>query len=56
MLFFLQTSTPTPSMHQKLIEHGKNCMQNNQLQTKTPVELEDDSINSSCKKVEICQF
>ena len=36
--FFVQTSTPTPRMHQ-LTEHGKFHMEKNQLLTKTPVEL-----------------
>jgi hypothetical protein len=26
-IFFIRTSTPTPSMHRKLAEHGKCCMQ-----------------------------
>ena len=30
-------------MHQNLTEHGKCCMRNNQLPTKTPVELNDNS-------------
>ena len=30
-------------MHQKLTEHGKYWMQNNQLPTKIPVELKDNS-------------
>ena len=41
---FVQTSTLTPSMHPKLTEHGKLCMRNNQLPTKTLVELKDNSI------------
>ena len=37
-MFFIQTSTRTPSMHWKLTEHGKYwCMQNNQPLTKTSV-------------------
>ena len=32
--FFGQTSTPAPSMHQKLTDMEIYCMQNNQLQTK----------------------
>ena len=40
---FIQTSTLTPSMHPKLTEHGKLCMRNNQLPTKTLVELMDNS-------------
>jgi hypothetical protein len=45
-MFFVQSSTPTPSMHQKLIDHGKFCMQNNQLQIKTLVELKDNYIGN----------
>jgi hypothetical protein len=41
-LSFSQTSTPTPSLHRKLTEHGKWCMQNNQLPAKCPVELNDN--------------
>ena len=37
--FFVQTSTPTPRMHQKLTERGKFHMKKNQLLTNTPVEL-----------------
>ena len=29
--FFVQTSTPTPSINQKVTEFGKCCMQNDQL-------------------------
>ena len=29
-MFFVQTSTLPPSMHQKLTKHGRSCMQNNQ--------------------------
>jgi hypothetical protein len=42
-MFFVQTTTPAPSMPKKLTEHGKFCMQTNQLPTKTPVELQDNS-------------
>lgn len=42
-MFYAQTSTPTPSTHQKLIEHRKHCMQNTQLMTKTLIELKDKS-------------
>ena len=38
----MQTSTPTPSMHQKLTEHE----QNKQLQTITLVEIKNNSINT----------
>jgi hypothetical protein len=43
-MFFVQTSTLPPRMHQKLTKHGRFCKQNNQLPTKTPDELEDNSI------------
>ena len=42
-MFFVQTSTLTLGMHQKLTEHVKYCMQNNQLPTITLVKLMDDS-------------
>jgi len=42
-MFFMQTATPPPRMHQKLTKHGKFCKQNNQLPTKTRVELKDNS-------------
>ena len=42
--FFIQTSTLSPSMHRKLTKHGRSCMQNNHLPTKSFVELEDNSI------------
>ena len=42
-MFYAQTSTPHPSMHRILTEHGRWCMQNNQLPTKSHVELEDNS-------------
>ena len=41
--FIIQTSTSTPGMHQKLTEHGKDFMQNNNLPTKTLVKLKDNS-------------
>ena len=44
IMVVVHTPTPTPSMHQKVIEHGDFCMQNNQLSTKTLVELEGNSI------------
>jgi hypothetical protein len=40
-VFFVQISTLTPSMHQKLSEHGKSCMQINQLPSDRPNELTD---------------
>ena len=42
-MFFVQSPKPTPSMHQKLTKLGTCCMQNNQLPTKSPIELEDNS-------------
>lgn len=41
---FIQTSTPSPCMHQKLITNDKYCIQNKHLPTKTPVELVDKLI------------
>jgi hypothetical protein len=43
-MFFVQTSTLPPRMHHKLTKHGRFCKQNNQLPTKTHVELKDNSI------------
>ena len=37
----------TPSMHHKLPDIGMCCMQNNLLQTKSHVELEDCSISQA---------
>jgi hypothetical protein len=45
-MFYVQTSTLPPRMHQKLTKHGKFCKQNNQLPTKTHVELKDNSISN----------
>ena len=42
-MFFVQTSTLPSSMHQKLAEHGLFFIQINQLQTRSNLELEDDS-------------
>jgi hypothetical protein len=42
-MFFVQTSTLPPHMHQKLTKHGRFCKQNNQLPTKSHDELEDNS-------------
>ena len=42
-MFFVQVSTPPPSMHQKLTEHGRCCIHNKQLLTKTYVALENNS-------------
>jgi hypothetical protein len=44
-MFFVQTSTPPLRMHQKLTKHGRFYKQNNQLPTKSHVELKD---NSNC--------
>ena len=43
-MFYVQTSTLPPRMHHKLTKHGRFCEQNNQLPTKTHVELKDNSI------------
>ena len=40
---FSQTSTLLPSMHLKLTEHGRCCMQINELLTKSFVDLVDNS-------------
>jgi hypothetical protein len=42
-MFYVQTSTLPPHMHQKLTKHVRFCKQNNQLPTKTHVELKDNS-------------
>ena len=42
-VIFVQTSTLPPSMHHKLPDHGRCCMQNNQLPTKCPFESKDIS-------------
>ena len=44
IMFYLQTSTVPLRMHHKLTKHGRFCEQNNQLPTKTHVELTDNSI------------
>ena len=44
-MFYVQTSTLPPRMHQKLTKHERFCKQNNQLPTKTHVELKDNSID-----------
>jgi hypothetical protein len=41
-IFFVQTSTLPPCMHQKLTKHGRFCKQNNQLPTRSHDELEDN--------------
>ena len=45
-MFFVQTSTLPPRMHQNLTKHGKFCKQNNQLPTKNHVDLKDYSNRS----------
>jgi len=52
-MFFVRTSTPTPGMHRKLIEHGKCWMQINQLLTRSPGEWKDNSIWCGCTLQEI---
>ena len=52
-IFFIQTSTLTPSMHQKLTKHGKFCMQNNQLPSNTPVEVTDNSNKQTSSSIDI---
>ena len=42
-MFYLQTSTLPPRMHHKLTKHERFCKQNNQLPTKSNVELKDNS-------------
>ena len=42
-MFFVKTSTLFPSMCCKAIEHGRYCVQNNQLLTKSDVEFKDNS-------------
>jgi hypothetical protein len=42
-MFFIQTFTLPPRMHQKLTKHEIFCKQNNQLPTKSHVELQDNS-------------
>ena len=41
---FIQTSTLPPSMHREHTQHGRSWIQNNQLPTKSHVELEDAHI------------
>jgi hypothetical protein len=42
-MFYVQISTLPPHMHHKLTKHGRFWKQNNQLPTKTHVELKDNS-------------
>ena len=51
------TDTYTPSMHQKLTKHEKFSIQNNQLQAKILVDLQDDyfiNINSESTCIKQC--
>jgi hypothetical protein len=43
-MFFAQTSTLPPCMHQKLAKHGRFWKQNNKLPTKSHIELENNFI------------
>jgi len=44
-MFFVQTSTPIPNMHWKLnTDREIFLMQNNELLTKTPVGIKDNSV------------
>ena len=49
-------------MHKKLTEHGKFCVQNNQLPSKTPIELKNNPTNQllkspwNNKKSQICNI
>ena len=43
-VFFVEISTLPPSMHSKLTQYGRCNLQNNQLRTKTHVELGDNYI------------
>jgi hypothetical protein len=43
-MLFVQTSKHAPKTYQKLSEHERFCMQNNQLPTKSHVKLEDNCI------------
>ena len=45
-MFFGQTSTLPPSMHQKLSKHGRYRMKNNDLLAKGYAELDDSSITT----------
>ena len=40
-VFFNQTSTLPPNMHQEITKYGRCCMQINQLPTKSHVDLEE---------------
>jgi hypothetical protein len=43
-MFFIQTSTLSPSMYRKLTQHGRCCMQSNELLTKSHAQSEDNYI------------
>ena len=51
-MFFVQSSTLPPSMHCKLTEHGRCCMQNNHNPTKGLTEIKEYSIE--CGKYSWC--
>jgi hypothetical protein len=50
-MFFVQTSTLPPRMHQKLTKYGRFSKHNNQLPTKSHDELEDSSIISNIENL-----
>ena len=50
-MFFIETSTRPPNMHLKLTKHGRYCKQNNQLPTKSPDELKDNSIEHNLLQI-----
>ena len=47
-MFFVEISALPPKVHQKLTKHGRCCMQNNQLLTKSYVDFKDNSIVLVC--------
>ena len=44
-MFLVQTSTPTPSMHQKFTKDGRCCMQTTNSQPEVLLNLKDNSIS-----------
>ena len=50
-MFFAQASTLPSRRHWKLIEHGRSCMQNNQLPINSHVELDTTLMCMACAKV-----
>lgn len=48
-MYFGQTSTLPPSIHQKLHKHDRCCMQHNQLPSKIHVGLEDNLLTENCR-------